>query len=93
MLTQEMLNNVQPMYGFIWASPDGRWVTCSEQTTHTGHRIMGGLTTDINKAFVGNRLPKFTSRNEVPDSLNLIQLPATEQTVRVVRLTAQKVEQ
>lgn len=88
MITKEMLEAAPATCGYVWASPDGQWLTFHEQTTHTGTHKRLGVTTDINRAYVGWRLPRFNESDEgVPHHSKFTPINATKQSLRVVRIT------
>ena len=58
----------------VWINHAGQFLIVSDSTTHTGHHIRGSFTTDLNKAYVGYVLPKFTDYET--KNMELIAIPA-----------------
>jgi len=58
----------------VWINHEGKFLVVSESTTHTGRHVRGSFTDDLNIAFVGYALPKFTDHET--KNLELIAVPA-----------------
>lgn len=71
--------------GFIFINEDGKFLTLSERTTHTGHHIDIDFTQDLNRAYVARQLDRKTL-NQHPQLEQLHKLPAEVETIRVVKI-------
>ena len=68
---------------YVWLDIRGRFLCVHESHTHTGKHCTGSFTSDIDKAYVATRLPKFTDRTDESD---LVPVPA--KATRIVQIGA-----
>jgi hypothetical protein len=84
------MNNTQKQ--FAWIHPDGRWLTYSEYTTHTGTHRKAGLTNEIDKAYTApfspwqGRVRERITSDDGLDHTKLTQVPVLVKQLREVRL-------
>lgn len=87
------MNNTQEQ--FAWIYPDGRWLTYSEYTTHTGKHRKAGLTNEIDKAYTApfspwkGRVRERITSDDGLDYTKLTQVPVLVKQLREVRLELQ----